>query len=76
MDAALTVIAVVHAGVIGLFSRMRENEQVEQHDLRARAERERQVLYDPVVAPVEGQRGPAPEVSPSLDARGPYSTSQ
>lgn len=76
LGVVFLVVAVVHAAAIAVFARMRENEQVEQHDLRARAERERQALYDPVVAPVADQPGRSPEVSPGLDAHGPYSTSQ
>ena len=85
----LLVLAVAHAITLGVFARRREERVVE--DLNARSamihgpaagdprQRESEVdaeLREPTTAPVPGQEGRQPKVSPNLEQRGPYSTGQ
>lgn len=76
LGVALLVVALFHAIALGVLARFRESQQAEERPQVSRlGGRERQALYDPVVAPVSGQQGQAPEVSPGIDEGGPYSTS-
>lgn len=78
LGVVLLVVAIFHGAALAVLTRMRESRQVESHQqrLQARGERERQARFDPVVSPVAGQDGPMPEVTPGIEANGPYSTSQ
>lgn len=75
LGVVLLLVAVAHGAAIGLFARIRENEQVER-PIPGVPNPERQTLYDPVVAPVSPRQGPPPEVSQGIESGGPYSTSQ
>jgi hypothetical protein len=84
----LLLMAVAHAITISVLSRQRENQSVESRIGRQRQrsevddyEREAGVTtrpvegsaYETAVTPVPGQEGAAPQVSPTLEQRGPYS---
>ncbi|KAA9161875.1 hypothetical protein FPZ12_013535 [Amycolatopsis acidicola] len=76
----LLVLALAHAITLGVLARVREEQVVEEMhtrgrgvDPRAQAPIDRQ-LSEPVVSPVPGQEGRNPQVSPSVEQGGPYST--
>lgn len=81
----LLLMAVAHAITISVLSRQREHQSVESR-LGRRPENdgyERETVvttrpvegsaYETAVTPVPGQDGAAPQVSPTLEQRGPYS---
>lgn len=76
LGIALLIVAIFHAIALGVLARFRQSQQAEEQAVSTMGGRERQSLYDPVVAPVAGQRGPEPTVSPDIEDGGPYSTSQ
>ncbi|MPY99800.1 MAG: hypothetical protein GEU97_17765 [Actinophytocola sp.] len=76
LGIVLLIVAIFHAIALGVLARFRQSQETEEHRVSRLGGRERQALYDPVVAPVSGQRGPEPTVSPDIEDEGPYSTSQ
>lgn len=82
LGVVLLVVAIFHGAALAVLTRMRESRQVESHRrqteqrLQARGEHERQTRFDSLATPVAGQNGAMPEVTPGIEANGPYSTSQ
>ena len=73
LGVMLLVMALAHAIALGVLARMREEQVVEDIHTRAPVDRR---LREPVVAPVPGQQGRNPRVSPSVEHEGPYTTGQ
>ncbi len=72
----LLLVAVAHVLTLSVLARQRQNRAVETH-FRERAPRERTSREPvtgpvPTVAPVPGQEGNPPQVSPDLGDHGPY----
>lgn len=74
LGIALLIVALFHAIALGVLARFRQSQEAEEQQVSRLGGRERQAIYDPVVAPVAGQRGPEPRVSPDIEDGGPYST--
>ncbi|HVV12789.1 hypothetical protein [Amycolatopsis sp.] len=76
----LLVLALAHAITLGVLARMREEQVVEEMQTRGPGMDPRvqapvdQQLNEPVVSPVPGQDGRSPQVSPSFEQDGPYSS--
>ncbi|RSD07814.1 hypothetical protein [Amycolatopsis eburnea] len=66
----LLLLAVVHVLTLAVLARGRQGRIVEAHYQEREAGGE--VLAEPTVAPVPGQEGRHPEVSPDLGHHGPY----
>ncbi|HVW44635.1 MAG TPA: hypothetical protein VHC18_25125 [Amycolatopsis sp.] len=75
LGVVLLVLALVHGIALAVLARRREEQVVEDIATRPAAPVDRQ-LREPVVAPVPGQQGRSPRVSPGLDYEAPYSTEQ
>lgn len=67
LGIVLLLLAIAHAVTMGVLARLREDQVGE--DLA-----DRRAARDSVVAPVPGQQGRDPSVSPSLDRAAPYTT--
>lgn len=74
LGIVLLIVAVFHAIALSVLARFRQSQQAEEQAVSSLGGRERQTLYDPVVTPVSGQRGPEPTISPDIEDEGPYST--
>jgi len=76
----LLVLALAHAITLGVLARMHEEQVVEDMQTRGTGVDPRaqspidQQLNEPVVSPVPGQDGRSPQVSPSVERGGPYSS--
>jgi hypothetical protein len=80
LGVMLLVLALAHAITLGFLARMREEQVVEDINMRAlppdaRNPADRQ-SREPTVAPVPGQAGRAARVSPNLEHGGPYSSGE
>ncbi|WP_439380710.1 hypothetical protein [Amycolatopsis lexingtonensis] len=70
----LLLLAVVHVLTLAVLARGRQDRIVEARFQEREAERPGGELTEPTVAPVPGQEGRYPEVSPDLGHHGPYRT--
>lgn len=76
LGVMLLVLALVHGIALAMLARRREEQVVEDIHTRGTAAPVDRQPRDPVVAPVPGQQGRNPRVSPSMEHQGPYSTEQ
>ncbi|WP_216207737.1 hypothetical protein [Amycolatopsis aidingensis] len=68
LGVLLLVLGLVHAGAIAMLTRMRE-QQLSESVTASRAATPGAPTTDPVVAPVPGQHGRDPKVSPGIENR-------
>jgi len=70
LGVLLLILALAHAITLGVLARIRGEQEVEA--VVQRGNRQRMEPGGPTVAPVPGQEGRYPDVSPSLENRSPY----
>lgn len=72
LGVLLLVLGIAHGVTIGVLTRMREEQVVENVHTRINAGRNTPIR-EPTVDPVPGQEGAPPRASPSIEHRAPYS---
>jgi len=72
LGVLLLILALAHAITLGVLARIRGEQEVEAVVQRGNRQRVEPELRGPTVAPVPGQEGRYPDVSPSLENRSPY----
>jgi hypothetical protein len=73
LGVLLLILALAHAITLGALARIRGEQEVEAVVQRGGRQRPEPELPSTTIAPVPGQEGRYPDVSPSLENRSPYS---